>query len=114
MIPLAWAWFSMINRKNVREEPATLKIHENDIPQGLTHYSACVVSRKDDRFVVFSTKCTHLGCRIRRSEEGLLTCPCHGSVFDPQTGLPVGGPASKPLEKLEFTREGGFLTIYLI
>jgi Rieske Fe-S protein len=51
---------------------------------------------------VFSSSCTHLGCRIRTFEDGKLVCPCHGSVFD-LNGNPLKGPAVKPLEKLEFT-----------
>ena len=45
---------------------------------------------------VLSAVCTHLGCVVRASETG-FDCPCHGSRFTPQ-GVPVSGPAGRPLE----------------
>lgn len=47
-----------------------------------------------------SAVCTHLGCIVRRKEEGGFECPCHGSRFDAQ-GLPTAGPAPRGLEWLE-------------
>ena len=44
----------------------------------------------------FDATCTHQGCTVRATEEG-LACPCHGSVFDPATGAAVHGPATRPL-----------------
>jgi nitrite reductase/ring-hydroxylating ferredoxin subunit len=56
-----------------------------------------VVSRPaEDRVVAFSARCTHQGCTVRATEEGLV-CPCHGSVFDLTDGSAVHGPATKPL-----------------
>jgi len=46
--------------------------------------------------VAFDATCTHQGCTVRATDEG-LACPCHGSVFDPATGAAVHGPATKPL-----------------
>jgi Rieske Fe-S protein len=46
--------------------------------------------------VAFDATCTHQGCTVRATDEG-LACPCHGSVFDPATGAAVHGPARKPL-----------------
>jgi Rieske Fe-S protein len=44
----------------------------------------------------FDATCTHQGCTVRATAEG-LACPCHGSVFDPATGAAVHGPATRPL-----------------
>ena len=44
----------------------------------------------------FSARCTHQGCTVRATEDGLV-CPCHGSEFDPATGAAVHGPATEPL-----------------
>ena len=46
--------------------------------------------------VAFDARCTHQGCTVRATEQGLV-CPCHGSMFDPATGAAVHGPASRPL-----------------
>jgi Rieske Fe-S protein len=44
----------------------------------------------------FEATCTHQGCTVRATEEGLV-CPCHGSAFDPADGAVVHGPATEPL-----------------
>jgi Rieske Fe-S protein len=56
-----------------------------------------LVSRPAEGTVVaFAARCTHQGCNVRATEEGLV-CPCHGSVFDPADGAAVHGPAAEPL-----------------
>ena len=50
---------------------------------------------------VFSSRCTHLGCKINKEHEGQLQCPCHGSTFDLE-GNATKGPAINPLKHLEF------------
>jgi Rieske Fe-S protein len=38
--------------------------------------------------------------------DGQIICPCHGSVFDAETGEVLGGPAPSPLEPVEVVVEG--------
>jgi Rieske Fe-S protein len=59
-----------------------------------------------------SSICTHLGCPILTGSPQwntapapiynpatkVITCPCHGSQFNVQTGALVGGPAQFPLQ----------------
>lgn len=52
----------------------------------------------------FSTRCTHLGCRIGRADDGQLVCPCHGSRFHADGTVAVG-PASTPLQALHVTAD---------
>lgn len=47
----------------------------------------------------FSTRCTHLGCRIAHVDQGELVCPCHGSRFRADGSVAVG-PATRPLAPL--------------
>jgi Rieske Fe-S protein len=47
--------------------------------------------------VAFDATCTHQGCTVRATDDGPLTCPCHGSQFDPASGAVVHGPAQRPL-----------------
>ncbi|MBX9244823.1 Rieske (2Fe-2S) protein [Actinotalea ferrariae] len=45
----------------------------------------------------FSSVCTHQGCAVAPGE-GELKCPCHASAFHLDTGEPVMGPATRPLD----------------
>jgi cytochrome b6-f complex iron-sulfur subunit len=53
------------------------------------------VVRFDTGLGAFSTRCTHLGCVVRRTADGFL-CPCHGARYDSQ-GQVLTGPARRPL-----------------
>jgi Rieske Fe-S protein len=51
-------------------------------------------------FVVFSNRCTHVGCPVAATSVG-FACPCHGSVFDTR-GSRIGGPAIRPLDRFQW------------
>lgn len=44
-----------------------------------------------------SATCTHQGCTVSSPHDGVVSCPCHGSVFDATTGKVLRGPATRPL-----------------
>ncbi len=72
--------------------------HLNDFTLGGARYfeeESVTVFRDDQGIFAISAICTHLGCVVRRSEEG-FQCPCHGSKFDSK-GEVTRGPAPKPL-----------------
>jgi cytochrome b6-f complex iron-sulfur subunit len=50
---------------------------------------------------VLSAVCTHLGCTIRKAEDG-FQCPCHGSQYD-QLGHPLSGPALRKLDRYKIS-----------
>jgi Rieske Fe-S protein len=50
-------------------------------------------------FVAFSASCTHQGCPVSFTGQGFY-CMCHGSRFD-LSGAVTGGPARRPLPKLQ-------------
>lgn len=52
----------------------------------------------NDGIFALSLVCTHLGCTVSVTSEGLF-CPCHGSRFD-REGRVVKGPADRPLPRL--------------
>jgi menaquinol-cytochrome c reductase iron-sulfur subunit len=54
----------------------------------------------DAMFVVFSNRCTHVGCPAQATDIG-FACPCHGSVFD-QEGSRIAGPAVRPLDRFQW------------
>ena len=48
----------------------------------------------------FSAVCTHQGCTVASVANGVITCPCHGSQFDAQTGAVIAGPAPRGLSAI--------------
>jgi Rieske Fe-S protein len=54
----------------------------------------------DAMFVVFSNRCTHVGCPVVATPQG-FACPCHGSQFDPK-GQRTAGPAIRPLDRFQW------------
>ena len=57
-------------------------------------------------FKAFSATCTHQGCPVSEVTDGQIICPCHGSIFDAETGEVLDGPAPSPLEPVEVVVEG--------
>ena len=57
-----------------------------------------------ERHVVkaLSAVCPHLGCVVRKGEQG-FRCPCHGSRFD-EKGRVLSGPAARSLDWLRVRR----------
>jgi Rieske Fe-S protein len=80
------------------------------VPQGggvILSKSKIVLTRGSDGTVHgFSAICTHQGCTVDNISGGVISCPCHGSRYDAQTGAVVGGPAPAPLPKVAVVVRG--------
>lgn len=59
-------------------------------------YDNYIVVNQNKNTTVFTAHCSHLGCRINKTEDSKLVCPCHGSEYDLQ-GNVLKGPAYKKL-----------------
>jgi len=48
----------------------------------------------DGSYYAMANKCPHMGGSLVKGilEDGIITCPRHGSKFDVKTGKAVGGP----------------------
>ena len=56
-----------------------------------------IIVSQNNSTTVFSSHCTHLGCKIDKLEGDRFVCPCHGSEYD-LNGKVIKGPAYKNLE----------------
>lgn len=61
-------------------------------------------------FKAFSSKCTHQGCAVSGVSDGVISCPCHQSLFDASDGSVKGGPAPSPLPPAPIKVEGDSIT----
>ena len=75
-----------------------------------TSYSLTRTSRG---IVAFDTRCTHAQAPCILSES-LLRCPAHGSVFDPESGEVVRGPAVEPLKSYRTLEANGEIRIVIL
>jgi|GEM_PF-656841 len=101
LLPFTGVWYSMVERTKLRDRLLRKIKIPADIPEGVSFHDSVIVSKKGDKVEVFSSTCTHLGCRINKLEDGRLTCPCHGSQFA-EDGSVLRGPANKSLKELPF------------
>jgi len=75
-----------------------------------TSYSLTRTSRG---VAAFDTRCTHAGAPCVLSES-LLRCPAHGSVFNPESGEVVLGPAVEPLKSYRTIEVNGEIRIVIL
>ena len=64
--------------------------------QGSAGTPDILIRAEDGSFAAFSALCTHGGCEVTY-RNGSLVCPCHGGVFNAQTGAVEAGPPPTPL-----------------
>lgn len=67
------------------------------------------VHRAGRDLTVLSPICPHARCVVQIADGGFV-CPCHRSAFD-ATGVPLDGPAPRPLDPLPWKVEQGRLLV---
>jgi Rieske Fe-S protein len=87
----------------------------SDIPVGggkiFNAEKVVVTQPTSGEFKAFSAVCTHQGCVVAEIKGKDIDCNCHGSKFSITDGSVLGGPATKPLEKLTATVKAGEITV---
>jgi Rieske Fe-S protein len=78
-------------------EEASVTLNKNKEVQFFDKY---IIVNSNNQTRVFSSHCSHLGCKIDKMESGKLVCPCHGSEYDLH-GQVIKGPAYKNLTLLD-------------
>ncbi len=62
----------------------------------LIHLPPNLAQQAGNEFVAYNRTCIHLQCLVSfLSNSELIGCPCHGSIYRPTDGWPVGGPAAQ-------------------
>ena len=61
-------------------------------------HPALLIRHTDNSWTALSAVCTHLGCTVQfDAKQNLITCACHGGIYNPATGANISGPPPKPL-----------------
>jgi 3-phenylpropionate/trans-cinnamate dioxygenase ferredoxin component len=86
------------------------EVRAYDLPTGRV-----AVAHMEHHLFAFGDECTHQGCSLSEGEfddrGGTLECPCHGSVFDVETGEPVEGPAQDVLPVFQVQEIDGWIEV---
>lgn len=62
----------------------------------LIHLPPDLAKQARNEFVAYNRTCIHLQCLVSYlSGSKTIGCPCHGSVYRPTDGFPIGGPAQQ-------------------
>ena len=57
-----------------------------------------LIHQDTGHFIAFDAVCTHLGCTVSYEPRNhRIFCPCHGGVYDINTGAVVSGPPPRGL-----------------
>lgn len=111
-LPLAAAgiWRFLSPRRVTK--PALLRVALSALPVGgalVYRQQRIALLREGEQIIALSLVCTHLGCTVSVTPEGMI-CPCHGSRFD-RGGAVLSGPAEQPLVRLTVEQSGDELII---
>ena len=97
--------------------PFTIDLGQNLSTVGSSKINGNIVviriAASDDpsSFDALSLICTHQGCSMNYdSNNSVLFCPCHGSMFD-MNGKVLQGPATQPVKKYTVTVSNNILTV---
>lgn len=99
-IPFLFIVNKMLKRYDELNKRKNMRVLKTSLSNGTNVFPDVIIIRDGNKFEAFSSRCTHLGCKINTVEGRQLVCPCHGSRYDLE-GSPLKGPANKPLQKLE-------------
>ncbi|WP_100447535.1 QcrA and Rieske domain-containing protein [Glycomyces xiaoerkulensis] len=85
----------------------------SDVPVGggIVAEETVIVQPSEDEFLAYSAVCPHQGTTVQApDDEGVITCPNHGSQFDLEGEL-VQGPAETGLTEVDITVEDGAILL---
>jgi nitrite reductase/ring-hydroxylating ferredoxin subunit len=99
----------------------TTVVRVEDLPEGemlgtMIDGVDVLVANVHGEYRAIGSECTHAGCKLHEDGEldegeGVVTCLCHGSVFDLQTGEAVGPPAEEAVPVYRVRVAGGQIQV---
>ena len=105
-------WDNMITKQKKINSRNTISLPFN-VNKEISFQDDFVIINKEGVTRVYSSRCTHLGCKINQHDNNQLLCPCHGSTFD-LNGNATKGPAVKSLEEMKFKISSSFDKITIV
>jgi Rieske Fe-S protein len=93
---------------------ALVSCASGDLPRNaaqLLQAERIALQRGESAVYALSLICTHLGCTVMVTDQG-LSCPCHGSRFG-RLGQVLNGPADRPLQRLKVEERDGRIEVYV-
>lgn len=96
-------WDALVKKQHSLVSKKTIaRINMDKLFVGVHFIGDFIVVKDNSGFRIFSSRCTHAGCKISREINGKLICPCHGSEFESVTGKVLKGPAGLSLAQIPF------------
>ncbi|MDX1284112.1 MAG: Rieske 2Fe-2S domain-containing protein [Draconibacterium sp.] len=95
---LVFVW-NKLTLRHIKAQEAKNRVLPLNINKPVSFHDNYIVLNTEGNTRILSSHCTHLGCKINEVKNGRLICPCHGSEYD-LNGVPLKGPAFKPLEEI--------------
>jgi cytochrome b6-f complex iron-sulfur subunit len=102
LLPFGAAWYSSVARNVSYSSVKKVKFNYSEIENGITFRDDIIVNKKDNDIRIYSSKCTHLGCKLNKMDNNEIVCPCHGSRFSVD-GKVLMGPADNNLKELSYS-----------
>ncbi len=96
-------WIPLVDLEELTDQPRPLTLRFRQTQGWLTEdlSEAVFGLLQNGHPVVFSSRCTHLGCAVHwESSVTRFQCPCHGGSYD-LDGKVVAGPPPLPLRRLD-------------
>lgn len=92
---------------------AELPVGQSKVVRDVLGNDLIAVHLRQGQVRVFSSTCTHLGCRVEwDATRGNFLCPCHQGRFDTD-GRVIEGPPPEPLPSFPLRMDGDKLFITL-
>lgn len=107
---LGGLWRFLTPKATVSE--ALVRVPLSSVPENgavVFRQQRIAVMREGTSVAALSLVCTHLGCTVSVTPDGMV-CPCHGSRFDRQ-GVVLTGPAQRPLPRLQTELDGDHVVV---